>query len=252
VQAAIIQARYGSTRFPGKVLEDLAGKTVLAHVIERCRLTRGIDAVVCAIPDDDKSDIVATEAEQCGAVVIRGSEHDVLDRFVKAADANGAEVVMRVTSDCPLTDPEINARVIDLLRAENCDYACNNMPVTWPHGLDCEVFTREVLLRAGREADQSYDREHVTPWIRTAQGIRRANLPGPGGVEADYRWTLDYPEDLAFFRAVHARLPDAAGVAGYREVSALLKQHPDIATINAGRRDHLRTPSTASLTEDRP
>lgn len=226
------------------------GKTVLAHVIERCRLTRGIDMVVCAIPDEENSDIVAKEAEQCGAVVVRGLEHDVLDRFVKAANTSDADIVMRVTSDCPLTDPGVNARVIDLLQSENGDYACNNMPVTWPHGLDCEVFTREILFRADRNARQPYEREHVTPWIRTAPDIRRANLPGPGGDEAEFRWTLDYPEDLAFFRAVHAKLPKTGEVAGYREVSAVLNQYPEIVAINAGRRDHLRTPSTASQAED--
>jgi len=233
LQAAIIQARFGSTRLPGKVLKDLAGRSVLSHVIERCRATRGIDNVCCAVPDTEDSSDVAREAERCGATVVRGSETDVLGRFKVAADAIGATVIMRVTSDCPLSDPDINAQVLDLLAAKGADYACNNMPPAWPHGLDCEAFTRGALDRAARQSTDPDEREHVTPWLRTETGVKRATLPGPGGEAESMRWTLDFPEDLEFFRAVFDHLPSSPALPGYDVVMEVISKHPEIAAINA-------------------
>jgi len=241
LQAAIIQARFGSSRLPGIVLKDLTGRSVLSHVVERCRATRGIDTVCCAVPDTEDSDGVAREAQRCGATVVRGSETDVLDRFKVAAEVIGATVIMRVTSDCPLSDPDINGRVLDLLASAGADYACNNMPPAWPHGLDCEVFTRDALDRAARQSTDPYEREHVTPWLRTQAGIKRATLPGPGGKADSMRWTLDFPEDLEFFRAVFAHLPTGSAIPGYDAVMAVLTQHPEIAAINAHKGDRGRT-----------
>jgi spore coat polysaccharide biosynthesis protein SpsF (cytidylyltransferase family) len=237
LQAAIIQARFGSTRLPGKVLKQLTDRSVLSHVIERCRATRGIDTVCCAIPNTEDSDGVAREAERCGATVVRGSETDVLGRFKVAADAIGATIIMRVTSDCPLSDPDINARVLGLLAAEGADYACNNMPPAWPHGLDCEAFTRSALDRAAQQSRDPYEREHVTPWLRTQAGVKRAALPGPGGEAASMRWTLDFPEDMELFRAVFAHLPAGPAIPGYDAVMAVLTKHPEITAINAHKGD---------------
>lgn len=245
MKAAIVQARYASTRLPGKVLEDLAGRSVLSHVLARCSATRGIDLVCCAIPDTPEADRVAEEAVLCGATVVRGSENDVLNRFTVAADEIGATVIMRVTSDCPLTDPLVNTQVLELAASMNADYACNNMPPKWPHGLDCEVFTAEALARADREATSSQEREHVTPWLRNQPDIRRAILPGPGGNALNQRWTLDYPEDLAFFRAVYAHLPPETMMPTYTEIYALLEKYPEIAIINAGRHNSNRIQTPA-------
>ncbi len=237
MKAAIIQARYGSTRLPGKVLEILAGRSVLSHVIERCRATPGIDVVCCAIPETSDSDGVAEEAQRWGALVVRGSESDVLGRFANAAETIGADIIMRVTSDCPLSDPKINGRVLNLRDSENADYACNNMPRAWPLGLDCEAFTRAALDRAAFEATNADDREHVTPWLRVQADVGRANLSGPGGKAAVMRWTLDYPEDLDFLRALHARLPREPAISGFIEIGAALDEHPEIVAINAHRSD---------------
>ena len=218
---------------PGKVLKNIAGRSVLSHVIERCRATRGIDKVCCAIPDTEDSNGVAREAERCGATAVRGSETDVLGRFQLAADAIGATVIMRVTSDCPLSDPDINAQVLDLLAAEEADYACNNMPPTWPHGLDCEAFTRDALDRAAQRSSDPYEREHVTPWLRTQPDVKRATLPGPGGEVESMRWTLDFPEDLEFFRTMFAHLPANPATSGYDTIMAMMTKYPEIAAINA-------------------
>jgi spore coat polysaccharide biosynthesis protein SpsF (cytidylyltransferase family) len=250
---AIIQARYGSSRLPGKVLEDLAGRTVLSHVIERCRATRGVDVVCCAVPDTSDSDGVAAEAERLGAIVVRGSEADVLGRFALAARTIGTDIIMRVTSDCPLSDPRINAQVLELLVSRKADYACNNMLPAWPHGLDCEIFTRDSLERAMQQAKDPYEREHVTPWLREQPGIARAVLPGPGGKIQAMRWTLDYPEDLEFFRAVFAHLPPGAITPGYETILALLKKHPEIAALNAHKGEQnraLASTEKASLHND--
>lgn len=238
--AVIIQARMGSTRLPGKVLMDLDGRTVLSWVLERCAAIPGIDTVVCATTTAPEDDAVVAEAERCGAVVHRGPAQDVLARYHGAAVAVGAQDIMRVTSDCPLIDPRICGQVLALRRRTGADYACNNMPPSWPHGLDCEAFTTDALARAVTEARQPHEREHVTPWLRTAPGIRRANLAGPGGPAARLRLTLDHPEDLALFRALVPLLPEPAVAAGIEAVLAALEAHPDIAAINAGRRDPAR------------
>lgn len=234
--AVIVQARLGSSRLPGKVLKPLAGGTVLEEVLRRCRAIPGADLVVCAVPEGGKDDPVAAEARRCGAIVTHGSETDVLDRYLQASKAVGAAVVMRITSDCPLIDPEVCGAVLELRAAEGADYASNNLPPSFPHGLDCEAFTRDALELAWREGIAPEDREHVTPWLRRAREIRRAALGGPGGDFVHMRWTLDFPEDYEFFQAVIALMPAPPAIPGWQEVAALLKRHPEIAAINSQQR----------------
>ncbi len=230
----------GSTRLPGKVLMDLAGRTVLSWVLERCAAIPGIDTVVCATTDAPEDGAIAAEAARCGAVVHRGPGEDVLERYRGAAAAVGATEVMRVTSDCPLIDPALCGAVLALRRERGVDYACNNLPPSWPHGLDCEAFTSAALERAARLAREPHQREHVTPWLRTAPDIRRACLTGPGGDAARLRLTLDHPEDLALFRALAPLLPPPAVTADLAAVLATLAAHPHLADINAARRDRER------------
>ena len=240
--AVIVQARFGSTRLPGKVLEDLAGHTVLEHVLHRCRAIPGADVVCCAVARGADSDPVAREAERSGVVVYRGDEQDVLARYLGAARETGAAIIMRVTSDCPLIDPEVCGAVLRLRAERNADYACNNLPRTGPHGLDCEAFTLAALERAAREAADPQSREHVTPWLRTHPQLSRANLPADAR-GTDLRWTLDYPEDLAFLRALLAVLPPWPALPPTRDVLDALARHPEIARINAHRHDTPAAPS---------
>ena len=213
----------------------LAGRSVLAHVLARCRAISGVDVVCCATTGSPGDDAVAAEAGRCGAAVFRGSETDVLGRFAGAAETLAADVVMRVTSDCPLIDPEVCARVLALLRERDVGYATNVMPRGWPHGLDCEAFTVDALERAVENAVDPYDREHVTPWMRNHPDVRCANLPGPAGDLTAHRWTLDYPEDMRFFEALFAHLPPPPAIAGMAEVLAVLEDHPEIIAINGMR-----------------
>src|SRR6185369_8871649 len=219
---AIIQARFGSTRLPGKVLKPLGhvqGRQgiVLDHAIQRCRAIPSIDAVVIATTDREEDGAIVAAAERAGALVHRGSSEDVLSRYAGAAKRSAADVVLRVTSDCPLIDPGICERVIRLRAEMRADYASNNMPRLYPHGLDCEVFTREALDRADCAATAPYDREHVTPWLRRAADITRTSLIGPGWPAVQQRWTLDFPEDYDFFAALFPVLPQDR-IAGMDEV----------------------------------
>jgi len=233
-RVVIVQARMGSTRLPGKVMEHIAGCTVLRHVLARCRAIPGIDAVCCAVPRGSGDDGIATEAAACGALISRGSETDVLDRYAQAARETGAEVIMRVTSDCPVLDPQIAGQVLQLVTGHEADYACNNMPPSFPHGLDCEAMSNAWLQRAAQEARLPSEREHVTPYLRTHPQVVRKNLAGPAGAAVDYRWTLDTPDDLRFLRALFERLPPGEAGWDYRVPLAIIESNPLLATINAG------------------
>jgi spore coat polysaccharide biosynthesis protein SpsF len=239
-RAVIVQARFGSSRLPGKVLMQLGGRPALAAVLDRCARIPGIDIVVCAVPDDTASDALAATAQSCGAVLFRGSERDVLERYDHAARLVGANVIMRVTSDCPLIDPDIAGAVLTVFEETGADYACNNMPPLWPHGLDCEVFWADHLARAAREANAAYDREHVTPSLRRNTDLRRVNLDGPGGGVERQRWTLDYAEDYAFFAALWDAMGERIGMASMSDILAVLADHPRIASLNRGLVDERR------------
>jgi len=238
--AVIVQARRGSSRLPAKVLEDIGGKTALYRCLTRCAAIPQATVVVCAVPEGPENDDVAFEAIKAGAAVVRGSEHDVLARYAKAALAVRAGLVMRVTSDCPFIDPLICGRTIEHFLETRADYGCNNLPARWPHGLDCEVFPASLLYRANDEARTPYEREHVTPWLRTHNDLKRACLLGPGHGMERLRWTLDHPEDLAFARAVFEQLGESAATVSAAELAALCLRRPDLMEGLAHRIDENR------------
>ena len=230
--ACIVQARVASTRLPAKVLKEVAGEPVLGHVLRRCSAIRGVDVVVCATVDTVECEPIEALAESYGAATHRGSETDVLDRYLGAARAVDADTIMRVTSDCPLIDPMLCAEVLERRRQDNADYAANNFVYGYPHGLDCEAFTREALEEAATATRDPYDREHVSPWIRRHPDYRRASVLGPGGVRAKWRWTLDYPEDLEFLRALSDFLPRSPAIPSWEAIAALIEERPELALIN--------------------
>lgn len=230
---AILQARFGATRLPGKVLMNLGGRTVLEHCARRASAVPGVDLVCVATTTSSADGPVAALASGIpGVFVFRGSETDVLQRYCGAARATGADVVLRITCDCPLIDPEVCGALLALRERIGSSFAANNFRHEWPHGLDCEVFTREALEKADKEAIDPYDREHVGPFMRRAVAAVPAHLSGPGGEAARQRWTLDYPEDMEFFRAVWPHLPGDR-LASWKEVMSVVTDHPEIAALNA-------------------
>lgn len=233
VTACIVQARMGSTRLPGKVMKDLAGWTVLRHVLTRCTAIPGVDVVVCATVDEPACDGLAAEAEACGALVFRGSESDVLSRYLGAARLVNADIVMRVTSDCPLIDPQVSGETLALMMASGAAYVSNtSAKARWPKGLDTEVFGAAMLEQAAAQATAPHDREHVTPWIIRNPELPKDNYLAPPGLIPG-RWTLDHPEDYAFFQALFKHLPPPPHLTGWREIQAVLDAHPEIVAINA-------------------
>jgi glutamate-1-semialdehyde 2,1-aminomutase/spore coat polysaccharide biosynthesis protein SpsF len=141
---------------------------------------------------------------------------------------------MRITCDCPLLDATVCGDVIRLRSDKAADYAANNLITTWPHGLDCEVFTIEALKEAHTAARTAYEREHVTPWMRNNPKFTKANLEGPGGEAESMRWTIDYPEDLAFFQALNEEA-GLATLSRWQDVAALVKANPALLALNRDR-----------------
>jgi spore coat polysaccharide biosynthesis protein SpsF len=216
-------------------MQRIAGDTVIEHVMRRAGAIPGIAEVCLATTDRPEDDAVAAEGRRLGVTVHRGSADDVLARYAGAARVTRADIVLRITCDCPLLDPAVCGQVLRLRDRTGADYAANMLERTWPVGLDCEACTRAMLDRADAEATDAYDREHVTPWV-DRHAKTRANLPCPDGNLSDRRWTLDYPEDLEFFRALAPHLPPPPAIAGWREIAAVLDRHPEIAAINVQRR----------------
>ena len=163
---AIIQARMGSTRLPGKMMLPLDGRHVLEHDIDRVAKASTVDEVVVATTDNKSDDIIATYAERSGARVYRGDETDVLGRMYAAADYQNTDIVVRITGDCPLISPICIDSVVEKLRDKKLDYSTNTIERTFPRGLDVEAFTFDSFTNVETKADESHHREHVTPYYQ--------------------------------------------------------------------------------------
>jgi spore coat polysaccharide biosynthesis protein SpsF len=231
---AIIQARVGSTRLPAKVLQDLAGRTVLERVVDRVRRFSLIDELIVATSEQAADDAIIGECTRMGVAAFRGSESDVLARFVGAARENDASVCVRLTADCPLLDPSVSDSIISIFLEANgrADYASNKIPQSFPRGLDTEVFSREALERAAREARKPYERVHVTPYMYGHPEIFTLISVTSDVDRADWRWTIDTPEDLEFVREIYYRL-GPSGDFGWQDVVNLVESEPSLMWINS-------------------
>lgn len=259
---AIIQARMGSTRLPGKVLADVAGQPMLARVVARVAAARRVHQVVVATTTAPADDAVAIFCREHGIACFRGDEHDVLDRFCQAARAYEADVVVRVTADCPLLDPAVLDHVVARLTEPGpdgpCDYASNCLVYTYPDGLDVEAFSFAALQRAWREATKPSDREHVTPYLRTSGHFRLANIANEEAPAArGLRWTVDDPADLPFVRTVYRAL-DGRERFGLCDILDLLERDPAVKAaqgsglINEGYARSLYAQAPAGAAPPRP
>lgn len=233
----IIQARMGSTRLPGKVMLDLCGKTVLGHVIERVEKVENIDEIVIATTTKEDDIVIEEEALKYGVKVFRGSEEDVLSRYYYAAKENEADVVVRITSDCPLIDPEIVNEMINkfkfLYKENRIDYLSNTLERTFPRGLDTEIFSFEMLEETFINADKQYQREHVTPYMY--ENPNKFSLVGYEN-EIDYsqyRWTLDTEEDFELIKKIYDELYRNEYIFCFSEVLELFKRNPGLSNINS-------------------
>jgi spore coat polysaccharide biosynthesis protein SpsF len=232
---AIVQARLGSTRLPGKVLMDVVGETVLERVIRRVERFTLVDEIIVATSTLHPDDAIVKECARIGVPVFRGSESDVLARFVGAAAETDADVCVRLTADCPLIDPGVSDKIISVFMEADgaADYASNKIPQSFPRGLDTEVFSRDALARAAREARERYERVHVTPYLYRHPEIFSLISVTSEVDRADWRWTIDTAEDLEFVREIYSRLEGREDFS-WEEVVALIEDETSLMWINAG------------------
>ncbi len=225
----LVQARMGSARLPGKVMRPIAGKPMVDWVLSRASRASSVDRVVLATSDSQRDDALAAHVGAQGYAVERGSEDDVLSRFASAALAQAADVVVRITADCPLMDPGLIDAVVDLRSREDADYASNTDPATFPDGLDVEVFVADALYRAARDATERRDREHVTPFLRR-EPFHRVSLTHETNLSV-IRWTVDEAADLV----VVDRLARALGGDDFSwlEALAVWQERPSEFSDNA-------------------
>ena len=231
----IVQARINSNRLPGKVLKRLAGRYVIDHVLTRCQAIDNIDKVVCAIPHNTINNVLANKVSKMGFDCFRGPEQDVLARYYYAAQKYSADNIIRITSDCPLIDPQIASALIT--RFQDCDYASNNYSHNkliktgqWPIGLNVEIISFAWLKKAFQQAILSEDREHVTPFCIYNHQCKKKILAGPGGITQNWRWTLDTEQDLQLMHKLFQYLqPQNYSWLAPRNI---MLKYPELTKIN--------------------
>ncbi|WP_169577920.1 cytidylyltransferase domain-containing protein [Salisaeta longa] len=229
---AVIQARMGSTRLPGKVLRDIAGRPMIDWVVRRARRISSVDQVVVATSVLDKEKPLIEHLESQQIPFIRGSESDVLERYVDAAEAYDADAVVRITSDCPLLMPDVSENVIQTFVETSCDYAANTIERTYPRGLDTEVISCSALRRVHSMASDPADREHVTRYIRKHSEDFALCSVTANNNRAGLRWTVDEEEDLILVRRIYEMLGAKTETASYEDVVRLVETHDGLASIN--------------------
>ena len=234
----VIQARRGSSRLPDKVSLPLAGAPLLVRMVERVQLAQLAGQVVVATTTDPADDALATLCEEHNIPVFRGHPTDLLDRHYQAALAFGADAVVKIPSDCPLIDPAVIDRVLSfyLDHAADYDFVSNLHPATYPDGNDVEVMPLPALEIAWRKAKRPLEREHTTPFFwENPDRFRLANLTWETGLDysMSHRFTIDYPEDYQFIKAVYDELYKTNPAFTLSDILALLARRPDIFELNA-------------------
>jgi len=237
---AIVQARMGSRRLPGKVLLDLAGKPMICFLLERVARSSTIDGVILATGDGSDNDRLSEITENAGFQVYRGPEDDVLSRYAQAAQYYEADIIARLTGDCPFMDPDVIDRLVTVCLKGRYDYVTNVKPPTWPDGLDVSVFTSKILNDANTEARKKSDREHVVPWM-----WRMTSLEGNDSYRAlniacerdlsEYRLTIDEEGDYEFMKRLVDQIGETkAQAAMFEDIMAVLLNNPELQEINSG------------------
>jgi spore coat polysaccharide biosynthesis protein SpsF len=240
---AIIQARMGSTRLPGKTLMMLGDETVLGRVVRRLSRATRITQIVVATTICHADEAIVSECRRLGVASFLGPENDVLERYSLAANAFSAEVIIRITADCPLIDPGVVDEVVRQLIDQGADFASNVVPRTYPRGLDIEAFTKAALARTVDLAKQPFHREHVTPvFYEHRDQFRFAAVTSPQDW-SQHRWTLDTREDLQLIRAIYEKFDNRDDFT-WREAVDLVERSPELASVNA----HIQQKELQSIT----
>ena len=227
---ALIQARTTSSRLPGKVLQDVAGKPMLLRVVSRTQQAETIDLVAVITSTHESDDAIEQCCMENSVPCFRGNLDDVLDRYYEAACHFQANNIVRITADCPLLDPIIVNKVVNAFNDGTYDYVSNTIECTYPDGLDTEVFRFAALEKAWKEACLKSEREHVTAYIYKHPEIFQLGVVKNTEDLSALRWTVDTPSDLEFVRAIYAGFTDAH--FGMEDVLRFIKVHPEVTVLN--------------------
>jgi len=232
----IIQARMGATRFPNKVLSDIEGKPMLVHQIERLFNSKLIDWVVVATSTSKNDDKIKDLCAENHFACFRGSEDDVLNRYFETAKLYCADVIVRVTGDCPLICPEVTDKVIQhyLDNRKEYDYVSNTIKPTYPDGLCTDVFSYRALVQSNNNATTKLEREHVIPYMKNHPEMFKIGSVENAVDFSQLRWTVDYERDLEFVRAIYKKLYKPNNYFGFKEILKLLEEQPELMNINRG------------------
>jgi len=233
--AAIIQARMGSTRLPGKVLKEVKGKPLLMYQIERVRVSKLLDKIIVATSNLPKDDIIADFCKKNSIDVFRGNENDVLSRYYECAKKHKADIIVRLTADCPLVDPFVIDRVISMFQKENVDYAANTVPpetARFPDGSDVEVFSMQALERAFIECSDPHDREHVTFYFWRYDNNFKTVQISQDVDWSKYRFTVDYPEDFEVVEYVFQELERRGSFGHLEEIIEIIETNQEMKEKN--------------------
>ena len=231
---AIIQARCGSTRFPNKVFALIDGKPLIWHVVNRLKYATKIDDIIVATTVSEKDDKIEEWCKENNVHCFRGSEENVLNRYYSASEAFPSDYVVRITADDPFKEPKVIDAVITKLIEEGYDHVTNNLPPSFPEGLDCEAFKKSALDRSEKEAETAFEREHVTQYIYHHPEIFKIGNVSNGENLSYLRWTVDKDVDFEMVKAVYAhRIPANKGILLMDEILDILKANPEIEKINS-------------------
>lgn len=229
---AIIQARMGSSRLPGKILKEVNGKALLLHQIERLRQSTMINHLIVATTTESIDDEVVTLCETNGILFYRGSENDVLERYYKAWEKFGGNTVVRLTSDCPLIDPKVVDETINYYKNNQFDYVSNTIERTFPRGLDTEVFSSDALKVIYEEASLARDREHVTAYMYTnPTKFKIGSFKGDTDY-SKYRWTVDTEEDFQLIKNIFEVYHGNENQLNLLNIVQLMEENPQWFYIN--------------------
>ncbi|WP_252312056.1 cytidylyltransferase domain-containing protein [Sinobaca sp. H24] len=230
---AIIQARMGSTRLPGKVLKEINNKPLLEYQFERLKQTKKIDQLIIATTTNKADDPIIEFCKNNNLSYFRGSENDVLSRYYEAAKKYNADTVVRLTADCPIIDPSVVDDIILTFENNEHDYVSNTLKRFYPRGMDTEVFAFDALEKAHKNADKPFEREHVTPYIYLNPKIFHLHNLEYVTDQSAHRWTVDTEEDFLLIEKILGHFHAEANTFSMEDTLSYINKHPELKEINA-------------------